>query len=342
MSLKSRQKDSLIERVFTYICQNNLVLRGETLVVGVSGGPDSVCLLHLLVGLMGRLDVQLHVAHLNHLLRGIESEADAHYVSHLAEQLGVSATLEQRDVETYRAEHHLSLEEAAREVRYQFFAEVSRSIGTDRIVLGHTANDQAETILMRLLRGAGTYGLQGMHPITQLDSLTDTQLIVVRPLLETRREEVEAYCQQHALDPRRDSSNLSSSHLRNRIRSELIPLLRRYNPRIDDALLRTADSLAVDFSFLEQQVSQIWDSVISEEGEALVLRSEEIVSLHPALQRYLLREVTRRLLGNLKDIEWKHIEKMRSALKMKTGKRLILPRGLIFYVKHGECWIARD
>lgn len=181
-----------------------------------------------------------------------------------------------------------------------------------------------------------------MHPLTQLDSLADTRLIVVRPLLEVSREEVEVYCQQHALVPRRDSSNLSSSYLRNRIRSELIPLLQRYNPRINEALLRTADSLAIDFSFIRQHISQIWDSVVSEQGEVLVLTTEKIVSLHPALQRYLLREVTRRLLGNLKDIEWKHIEKMRAALKMKAGKRLILPRGLTFYIESEECRVTRD
>lgn len=153
MSQKSSQKDSLIKRVFGFISQNDLIRRGETVVVGVSGGPDSVCLLHLLVGLMENLDVKLHVAHLNHLLRGIESEADARYVSQLAEQLGVSATLDQRDVETYRSEHRMSLEEAAREVRYQFFSEVARYVGTDRIALGHTADDQAETILLHLVQG---------------------------------------------------------------------------------------------------------------------------------------------------------------------------------------------
>lgn len=342
MSPNINQKEPLIERVFGFIRQNGLVLEGETLVVGVSGGPDSVCLLHILVKLKGRLGIGLHVAHLNHLLRGIESEADAEYVSTLARHLGVDATLEQREVKIYRAEHRLSLEEAAREVRYQFFTEVARSVGADRIALGHTAGDQAETILMRLVRGAGIYGLQGMQPLTRWESLVNTRLIVIRPLLEVGREEVEAYCQQHALAPRRDSSNLSSSYLRNRIRHELIPLLQSYNPRVSEALLRTAGSLAVDFSFFEQHVSQIWDKLVSEEGEALILNTKEITSLHPALQRYLLREVTRRLLGSLKDIEWKHIEKMRLALSLPVGKKVTLPRGLTFYIERGTCRITKD
>ena len=342
MSPKSNQKDSLIERVFSFICQHGLVSREKLLVVGVSGGPDSVCLLHLLVGLKERLGISLHVAHLNHVLRGMESEADAQYVSELAERLGIGVTLEQRDVKSYQSEHGLSLEEAAREVRYHFFAEVASSVGTDRIALGHTADDQAETILMRLVRGSGVYGLQGMQPLTQWESLADTRLMVVRPLLEVSRKEVEAYCQQHALTPRIDSSNLSSSYFRNRIRNELMPLLQSYNPRINEALLRTADSLAVDLSFLEQQVSQIWDKVVREGGEAIILNAKELIPLHPALQRYLLREAVRRLLGNLKDIEWRHIEKMMEALSMRAGKRLNLPRGLSFYIEREEFRIIKD
>lgn len=341
MSINSSSKESLTENVYQYICRKDLIRRGEILIVGVSGGPDSVCLLHLLVVLRQRLDIKLHVAHLNHLLRGADSEEDALYVSQLAEQLDVGATFGQRDVESYRSKHRMSLEEAARYVRYQFFADVANSLGADRIVLGHTANDQMETILMHIIRGTGVYGLQGMQPLTQLESVADTKLVIVRPLLPVLREEIETYCQQYALEPRRDSSNLSSSHLRNRIRNELVPLLREYNPGIDKALLRTADTVSIDLSFLRYYVSLIWDSVVSKRGGELVLSTEKIISLHPALQRYILREATGQLLGNLKDIELKHIEKMIAAFKMKPGKKIVLPRGLILYVGNGECSLTR-
>ncbi|GAG33482.1 unnamed protein product, partial [marine sediment metagenome] len=231
----------------------------------------------------------------------------------------------------------LSLEEAARQVRYQFLAEVAGKVGAKRVAVGHTADDQAETILMRLLRGTGTLGLQGMQPLTEWDSIGgDTGLEIIRPLLEVSRKEVEAYCQQHALAPREDSSNLSRAYLRNRIRNELMPLLRSYNPKIDEALLRTADTLTSELAFFEQQVSRLWDKVVSEEEKALVLEAKELKSLHPALQRHLLRQVLRRLLGSLEDIEWKHIEKMRDALALPKGKRVILPRGLTFYVEKGR------
>ncbi len=339
---RSSQEEPLLERVFGFIQQHNLVSSGETLLVGVSGGPDSVCLLHLLVRLKDRLGVRLQVAHLNHMLRGAESEADAEYVAKLADFLGVAAIVEQREVKSYQAEHHLSLEEAAREVRYQFFAEVASSVGANRIAVGHTADDQAETVLMHLVRGAGTFGLQGMQPLTEWESLADIRLIVIRPLLRVSRGEVEAYCQQYAISPREDSSNLSPSYLRNRIRYELMPLLQSYNPRIQEALLRTADTVAGEAAFFEQQVSQIWDQVVSEDEGGLVLDAKEVNHLHPALQRYLLREVVKRLLGNLKDIEWKHIEKMRTALSLPVGKKVTLPRGLTFYIEHEGYRVAQD
>jgi len=341
MSGKS-QKEQLIERAFAFIRQHSLVSGQETLVVGVSGGPDSVCLLHLLVSLKDRLGVRLHVAHLNHMLRGVESEADAEYVSQLAHRLGVAATLEQREVKSYQAGRGLSLEEAARQVRYQFFAEVAEKVGANRVAVGHTADDQGETILMHLVRGAGAYGLQGMQPLTEWESLSDRRLMVIRPLLKVSRREVEAYCEQHALAPREDSSNLSLSYLRNRIRYELMPLLQSYNPKANEALLRTADTLAGELAFFEQQISRIWDKVVSEEEGALVLKAKEVSSLHPALQRYLLREVLKRLLGSLEDIEWKHIEKMRAALTLPRGKRVILPRRLTLYVENERYKLAKN
>lgn len=342
MSTNDNEKDTIVENIYKFICRKGLIQQGDTLILGVSGGPDSVCLLHLLVALRERLDIKLHVAHLNHLLRGRESDEDARYVLQLTERLGVGATLEQRDVESYKAKHCMSLEEASRYVRYQFFADVANSLGTNQIVLGHTANDQIETILMHLIRGTGVYGLQGMQPLTQLESVADTKLTLIRPLLEVRRAEIEAYCEKYDLEPRRDASNLSASHLRNRIRNELIPLLQKYNPAIDRNLLRTADTVAVDLSFFRHYVSLIWNSIVREQEGELVMSTEEIISLHPALQRYLLREAVGQLLGNLKDIESKHIEKMIAAFNLKPGKKVVLPRGLIIYVGNGECRIARS
>jgi tRNA(Ile)-lysidine synthase len=327
------QKDKIAESVRRYILRNELVLPEEMVVVGVSGGADSVCLLHVLVGLQERLDISLHVAHLNHRLRGAESDGDARYVSRLAKRLGVPATIEGRDVKAYQAERRLSLEDAARQMRYRFFSEVVERVEASRVAVGHTADDQAETILMHLVRGAGPTGLLGMRPLTVWTSPGVAGLTVIRPLLGVSREETRACCRQHRLVPREDSTNTSLSPFRNRIRQELVPLLQAYNPRIGDALVRTSDTLAAELAFLEECVSAVWPELAAQEDGAIVLDRDPVVSLHPAVQRHLLRRVAREVLGDLEDIEWKHIEQMRDGLTLRKGKRVILPRRLTLFVE---------
>ena len=331
-SLKTPESQ-LAEAVHRFVVRNDLVHPKETVVVGVSGGADSVCLLRILVCLQERLDIMVHVAHLNHLLRGAESEGDARYVSRLATKLGLTATVESRDVKAYQAAHRLSLEDAARQVRYHFFAEVVERVGAGRIAVGHTADDQAETILMHLVRGAGPTGLLGMRPLTIWTSPGVAGLTVIRPLLVVSREETRVYCRLHRLIPREDSTNLSLSTFRNRIRQELVPLLQAYNPRIGEALIRTSDTLATEQAFLEECVSEVWPKVAGEEDGAIVLDRASVGALHPAVQRHLLRRVTREVLGDLEDIEWKHIEQMREGLTLRKGKRVILPRRLVLSVE---------
>lgn len=314
---------------------------GEIVVVGVSGGADSVCMLHLLCRMREELQVDLHIAHLNHMLRGDESAEDARYVKSLAKQLGLAITAEARDVRRHQKAGGLGTEEAAREIRYQFFADVADKLGGRRVAVGHTADDQAETALMRLIRGAGPAGLQGMRPVNEWQS-TEGKLLIVRPLLSVRREETEAYCREHSLSPRLDASNLSLSHFRNRIRHELMPLLQKYNPRINEALLRTADALADEISLMEELVSRTWPRAVKEEAGALLLNRKEVMALHPALQRYLLRRVIKESLGDLVDIEWKHVEKLRSGMHLNRGKKVILPRRLTLYVGREWCRIGTD
>ncbi len=373
------------------------------MVVGVSGGADSVCLLHVLLQLRDKLGLDLHVAHLNHQLRGAEADADAEHVSNLARHLGIAATIEKRDVNESRVKgresrvtkegrgspersvsraKHLqseaspdfgsSLEEVAREVRYAFFGEVARATGADAVAVGHTADDQAETLLMHLIRGTGLLGLRGMEPLSRWRLLDGTQLTVIRPLLEVSRKETEAYCAACDLSTRRDSSNISPKYLRNRIRAELIPVLREYNPRIRESLSRAARTIAADIAHLDGEVAGLWDSVAvagvrgqgSGEGglptdncqlttanrppttaqdrpDAVALDNRAFSVLSPALQRHLLRSVLERLLGDLRDIELVHIEGLLKVLVRPAGKRLSLPGGLVFHGSYTESLITR-
>ena len=338
--------EELKQRVFRFIQKEGLIPgeadeKGRKMLVGVSGGADSICLLHILDQLKGILGVNLHVVHLNHMLRGVDSDSDAHYVAEFSRTLGIPAIIEKRDVETYRKEHRLSLEEAAREVRHVFFAEVAKSIGARCIALGHTQDDQVETILMHLVRGTGLGGLRGMGPITSLRLKGDRFLVVVRPLLEVAKKETEDYCHTNDLKPRSDLSNYSLDYARNRFRYELIPFLQNYNKNVGAVLLRTARAAADELSFLAGEVSLMWDRVVSEQPNGLLLDTKELQSLHPALQRHLLRRVVGEVLGDLVDIQSIHIEKMMEALSKPAGKRLSLPRGTVFYIGYDTCMVSK-
>jgi tRNA(Ile)-lysidine synthase len=334
-------KDPLEPRILGFIQEHSLVPSQSRLLVAVSGGPDSVCLLHVLVKLKKELDIELHTAHLNHQLRGAESEADAQYVFDLAQSLGVPATIAKRDVAAYQAKKRISLEEAAREVRYDFLAQTAKALGTSQVAIGHTRDDHIETILMHLIRGSGTRGLQGLAPQVKWQT-ADAVITVVRPLLEVSRKETASYCQEHNLMPRLDSSNLSLSPLRNRIRLRLLPLLKSYNPRIANALLRTAHLAADDVAFLEEAADRLWHQVAQRQENTIILDKKPFLTLPPALKRQVLRLSLEKLIGNLKDIEARHIEEIMNALSKPAGRSLSLPGGLTFTIEYDRYLIGKD
>jgi tRNA(Ile)-lysidine synthase len=326
-------------RVLAFIRANRLLAPGETIVVATSGGPDSVCLLHTLYDLRAELGIHLHVAHLDHGLRGDEAEADADYVFGLAKGLDIPISREKRDVSGYRAQHHLSLEEAAREVRYRFLAEVAGEAGTDKITLGHTRNDNIETILLHIIRGSGTRGLRGLRPVTAMKS-GGGNVTIIRPLLEVTRGETEDYCRSHGLEPRIDSSNYSLSPLRNRIRRQLLPLLRGYNAGIGDTLLRLARVAGDDIDFMDSEVDRLWNGVARLKDGAVILNKEKFGRLPVVLQRYLLRAAVEKLAGSTRDIEMRHLDKVMVALVKPAGKSLALPDGLVFYIDYDSYIIS--
>jgi tRNA(Ile)-lysidine synthase len=341
MVKKSKRWQILEQRVLHFIRQRSLVTDKTLLLVAVSGGADSVCLLHVLLELRGKLGVELHVAHLDHQLRGVDSRADAHYVANLARRLNLPATIERRDVWRYHARQGASLEESAREVRYAFLAEVAGSVGADRVVTGHTLDDHAETVLMHLIRGTGTSGLQGLQPFNSWQTAAGN-LTIVRPLLEVTHEETSVYCRQRRLRPRLDISNLSMSPLRNRIRHQLLPALKEYNPQIVDALVRTARIAGDDLRLLDELTAQSWQAVVRQQADTFVINKTGFLELPVSLQRSLLRKAIDELLGSLKDIEARHIEEVLAGLTLAPGSLINLPGGLLFSVDYDRFLIGTD
>jgi tRNA(Ile)-lysidine synthase len=337
----NKKTPSVEERVLQFIAKHHLLAPGQCLVVAVSGGADSVCLSHVLLSLKERLGITLHLAHLNHQLRGAESAADADYVAELAHRLGVLATIERRDVKAYRDRRRLSLEEAAREVRYGYLAEVARSIGAGHVATGHTRDDHIETILMHLIRGSGPRGLRGLRPKSEWRS-GGLSITVVRPLLGLSREETTDYCARHRLAPRLDTSNLSLSPLRNRIRQQLLPLLRSYNQAVDEALQRTARLAGDDSAFMDEEVAWRWGEVVQKQGDIIILNREGFGRLPLVLKRHLLRAVIESLIDSVRDIEMRHIDGIIAALGKPAGRRLDLPLGLTFAIEYDRFLIGRD
>ena len=291
-----------------------------SLVVAVSGGMDSVALLDALVHLRqrGKLPLNLVVAHLNHQLRGEESDGDEAFVRRLAAERELPCLAERIAVADFAQTNKLNLEAAARRLRYDFLARAAEQTGAQFVCTAHTLDDQAETILMRLLRGTGAEGLAGIHPVRSLGQ----SVKLIRPLLAVTRTEVAAYCQQHNLEFRHDSSNDSPEFTRNRVRHELLPMLASFNPRSNQALVRLSELLADDESFLRQTTADALAEV--RQGDGLSIK--RLRKLHVAIRRRVVRQWLNEARGGLLRIEAVHISAIEQLIaSQKSGRIIELP-----------------
>lgn len=315
----------LIQLVAEQILKFNMVNKGATVVVGVSGGPDSVALLHILYRLRESLGIKLVVAHLNHQFRGVEADADARFVLELARRFHLPAFVESRDVTAYSEERGISPQVAAREVRYSFLDDVAVNTGASRVALGHHADDQAETILLHMLRGTGTGGLKGMLPVRDD--------FYIRPLLTIRRRDIEGYCQQHALATRLDSSNLKTKYMRNLVRLDLMPLLeKKYNPNLVQSLNRLAEICRDEDDYLEKQALDVFSRArMPSGGNAIILDAGKLSAVPQALLRRVIRRSWTEICGQPADLNYQHIEQVLAIINGGGGYRQInLPRGITF------------
>lgn len=313
---------TVIDKIRKTIEVNNLISIGDKVIVAVSGGPDSVCLLHGLNELKKDYEIEIYGAHLNHNFRGIEALKDAQYVTKLCEALNIMCFVKSVDVPEYAKNNGLSMEEAGREQRYLFFQEVATKVGATKIAVAHNLNDQAETVLMRLIRGAG---LQGLAAIQHRRDK------IIRPLLDISRHEIEAYCQEYELEPRIDQTNLQPIYHRNKIRLELIPLLEKeYNPRVIETLGRTAEILKIDHEFIDLQARDMYLLLKTKEREDTIsFPIHGLNKLHFALLSRIFRLTAEELVGKGDGLEHKHIENLQDFLYQNTtGKQIQLPLGI--------------
>ncbi len=332
-----------------FIRQHNLIPPRSRVVVGVSGGPDSLALLHILHRLAPEQRWNIHAAYLNHELRE-EAEEEAHFVAELAAAWGVGCTVERADVRAIAQQPGVSIEEAARQARYAFLGETAKRLTASVVAVGHHADDQVETILMHLLRGSGLAGLRGMPPATELAKLRLSALknpdfpkqfagiILVRPLLPLSREQIMAYCQEQGLKPRWDLSNLDTTFFRNRLRHNVIPELKKINPNLTTTLTRTAFALQGDYDVLEAHRQALWQSLARKEPGRVRLALAPFRALLRGDQRALLRRAIAALRPEHRNISWEHTERVLDVLHedphRSSGGPYTLTAGLVAYLSY--------
>ena len=294
----------------------------RSVLVACSGGSDSVALLHLLWVMREELDLRLGVAHLHHGMRGAEADADADYVAALAERLGLPLMNERTDVPALARRTRQSPEAAARQARYDFLERAAQEGGWERVALGHTASDRAESVLLNLLRGSGLHGLRGMPAARGR---------FVRPLLLAWRAETEAYCEHLALQPRVDRSNLDPTQAtRNRVRLELFPLLRdQYNPSVDEALVRLAQAVEEELDWTEPPAQALAERALRRTEEGVAVDLPALAEAPPGLRYRLWRIAWTQVTGESWDLSAADYHALdRLALCSQTGRRLALPRDI--------------
>ena len=325
----------LSERVAAFVEREALLGPGQSLVVGVSGGPDSLCLLDCL----NTLGFRPVVAYFDHRHRA-ESETDGEFVRQAAKDYESSFEIGRAPDP---ADQPFS-EASARLQRYRFLAGVAREHGIERIAVGHTANDQAETVLMHFLRGAGSSGLRGMRPITDLSEWVElhetASASLIRPLLEVWRHETETYCTEHGLSALTDPTNQDPRYFRNRLRNELMPDLQTYNPRVQEVLLRTAKVMAAEVEAIDQLVDERWNERVAAVGDGVLSIDVDAIRRAPlAIQRATVRRAILELAPETRDVGFETVERMLQSIQ--AGKRLSLQGGLDLVVLKGEAYLSK-
>ena len=311
----------MIERVRQTIKDSMMLNSGDKVIVAVSGGPDSMCLLHILYSLKEELNIELAAAHVNHCLRGEEADADEEYVRKFCNSIGVEFYSKRVDIHNYAKERNLSCETAGREVRYDFFNELFHKLKAQKIALAHNANDQAETVLMRIMRGAGMEGLVGIKPVRDN--------IYIRPIINILRKDIEAYCSENNLGARIDKSNLENIYNRNKVRLELIPYIQdNFNKDIVNTLVRLSQTVSKDNEYLDRMASERYQLYGNNVGGRVLIRKEAFGEPEAILTR-ILRIALFKLTGTLKNFDKLHIYEIIDIAGRSTGKKAILPNNVV-------------
>lgn len=279
------------DEVLKTITKYGLIKSGDKLVLAVSGGPDSIFMLDILNKLKEKLDFEIAVCHVNHMIRE-EAGMDEEFVQNFCDKIGVKCFVKRIDVKNFANNKKIGTEEAGRIIRYRFFDEVMEKTGSNKIAIAHNKNDKVETIIMNLLRGSGTLGLKGIEPIR------DNKY--VRPIVEIERNDIEEYCSQHDLKPRIDKTNFENTYTRNKIRNIVIPYIEKeLNPNIIEGVSRLSEIATEEDKFLNKCTENIYNGlVIDEKNDVIILNLKQFNNQDKVIKRRLILYTITRLMGS--------------------------------------------
>lgn len=310
-------KDDIYEKIAVFCAKNKLFAKGDGVIIGLSGGADSVCLLWILARFKEQWGLRLEAVHVNHGIRGEEAARDQEFAVSFAEGLGIPCHVITRNVPKLAKEWQVAEEEAGRVCRYQCFEELRQELGYDKIAVAHHRDDQAETILFQLLRGSGLRGLGGMRP---------KRGVIVRPLLETGRQEIERLLQEEQLSYCIDSTNNQENYTRNRIRLQVLPYLQEeIQPAAVLHIAQAGTHLQEIMDYIDEQSAEAYQRLVVREQGRLILKAEEYHKLSEVMKREVLLRMIQELAGRKKDITSTHIKLIQSVFAGETGKQIMLP-----------------
>ena len=322
------------EKVLKTIQKYNMIKSGDTIVIGVSGGPDSMALLNILNNLKEKLNIKLYVAHINHMIRE-EADEETEFVKDFCAKIDVEFFAKKVKVEEEAKKQRIGTEEAGRNIRYDFFEEVAKRVGANKIATAHNSNDNAETVLMNLIRGTSISGLKG------IEKVRDGKFI--RPIIECSREEIEEYCKENNLNPRYDKTNNENIYTRNKIRNLLIPFLKKeFNPNIIEGINRLSQIATEEEQFINKTVEKEYKKlslVVNNNEKRIILDLKEFNKLDYAIKSKLILYTISKAYGTANGIEKIHIDDIIKLCYNNIGNKYLSPRaGIKIYVKKGKIY----
>ncbi|NBI30825.1 tRNA lysidine(34) synthetase TilS [Chengkuizengella marina] len=309
----------LVQNIEKLIKEKHLFEVGETIIVALSGGPDSMALLHILHTLSSKWNFKLIAVHINHQFRGSEADQEEILVQQWCNDLKVHCEIGKIDVPAYIEQTGKNAQVAAREKRYDFLFQIAKKYGSRKITLAHHANDQAETILMRLIRGTGPEGLAGISM-----KRMENKMNLIRPLLHIYKSEILSYCHYNQLNYTLDSSNQQRKYFRNEVRLDVIPYLKKYNHKLEQSLNRLSDMMSEEQSFLDQETNRYFKEIIKENQYGFYFSRKTFISLHIALQRRLIKLILSYLCSEPYLFDYKIIEMSRVAIEQNATSTMSL------------------